>query len=331
MSVLSFTSNTAKRKKIIEDLGPMPSSVTFPTYTTDLYYQPESSWQFGDKYTKYDKRRVLMHGEEHVPLAVVSKTYNNTKTHADQFNPLEEMILASDLNIEGLERTIETSHDGGRAYARYKFPSHTIEIDKDDPVSLEILARNSFDFSWPTIFEGGGWRMVCTNLMVFGTVVAIAKRRHTKNLDIQGAIKELGNCLDHFLAETEKWKEWRAFTVHTNEAFGVFAELSRNQYAQEHLKELNSNELSILQVLNESAVSKNKTLTYLWEKYTRTYRPAIGNNLWAVFNTLTDWSTHNQEPKREKTNQTVASMQVAASERVRKVLNMNETFRRAAA
>ena len=78
MSVLSFTSNTAKRKKIIEDLGPMPSSVTFPTYTTDLYYQPESSWQFGDKYTKYDKRRVLMHGENHVPLAVVSKTYNNT-------------------------------------------------------------------------------------------------------------------------------------------------------------------------------------------------------------------------------------------------------------
>ena len=42
MSVLSFTSNTAKRKKIIEDLGPMPSSVTFPTYTTDLYYQTKT-------------------------------------------------------------------------------------------------------------------------------------------------------------------------------------------------------------------------------------------------------------------------------------------------
>jgi hypothetical protein len=37
---------------------------------------------------------------------------------------------------------------------------------------------------------------------------------------------------------------------------------------------------------------KNTSLEYVWNKYVQVYRKRLGSNYWAVYNALTDWSTH---------------------------------------
>jgi hypothetical protein len=45
---------------------------------------------------------------------------------------------------------------------------------------------------------------------------------------------------------------------------------------------------------------KNKNLAYMYRQYYHVYRPRMGDTQWAVYNAITDWSTHYKAPKRSK-------------------------------
>jgi len=71
----------------------------------------------------------------------------------------------------------------------------------------------------------------------------------------------------------------------------------------------------------------NSTLTYLakaWDEYSG----KIGYNQWAVYNTLTDWSTH-APASTKKTQANIASVNHKRQEIVRNVCN-SDVFRIAA-
>ena len=47
---------------------------------------------------------------------------------------------------------------------------------------------------------------------------------------------------------------------------------------------------------------KNKNLAYMVKQYYHVYRPRMGDTQWAVYNAITDWSTHYyEESLRNKT------------------------------
>jgi hypothetical protein len=334
--ITTFTSRSDKRRQILEDLGPLPSSVTFGTYTKPLWFEKinpiNSEW---NNMVTYDKRVLLMNDQTHEPLSIVGKNYRNTSSHADQFGYMEDMIINSSLNLEGLTREISVSHEGGRAYARYRFPEHTVQTGEGDETVMELVGRNSFDGSWPSIFELGAWRMICTNLQVIGTVTAVAKRRHTKHSNIEGAVVELGNCLEAFQKEGELWNSYRHIPVSDQQAFEVLATLSENKHAIQSIDSINNGTGSILEALDKATKTKNgherktSSLNTLWSLYKNDYKPSLGNNLLALYNTMTDWSTHHQTA-RSKSPHTVSSLQVQAGEKVRKVLQSKSIFRIAA-
>ena len=222
--ITTFTSRSDKRRQILEDLGSLPSSVTFGTYTRPLWFEEinpiNSEW---NSMVKYDKRVLLMNDQTHEPLSIVGKNYRNTSSHADQFGYMEDMIINSSLNLEGLTREISVSHEGGRAYARYRFPEHTVQTGEGDETVMELVGRNSFDGSWPSIFELGAWRMICTNLQVIGTVTAVTKRRHTKHSNIEGAV--VGIVTDIYLYQTNKLLKFLLHYLKINMLFKVLIQL----------------------------------------------------------------------------------------------------------
>ena len=91
---------------------------------------------------------ALVREDNNQILSVVGKGYNPVN-HVEAFKTAEKVIELSDLDIKGIERTTECSHNGARAYSIYTLPEHRVNLGRDnDDVALTISARNSFDGSW---------------------------------------------------------------------------------------------------------------------------------------------------------------------------------------
>ena len=232
-----------------------------------------------------------------------------------------------------MTRKINVSDGGGRAFVNYKFPAHTINVGGTGDVSLEILGRNSFDGTWPTVFEGGAWRMICTNLCVFGTTVAVSKQRHTKNINYDKGAMQVMNCLEVFLDESDKWTKWIDTPVTDKEAFQAIATLSRNNHAISQLDDIHLSRQSIAETLDvatknqDGSTRANSPLSTLWNLYIHEYRPSLGSNLWALYNTMTDWTSNHLTTKKDNS---VHHLRATKMEDVRKLVTHNPVFKLAA-
>ena len=71
---------------------------------------------------------------------------------------------------------------------------------------------------------------------------------------------------------------------------------------------------------------ESKVLLELLQTTHALYVEEVGNNLWALFNTLTDWSSH----AKFKNKSNIASTIITREQKVRKVLPMLDDIRLAA-
>jgi hypothetical protein len=67
---------------------------------------------------------------------------------------------------------------------------------------------------------------------------------------------------------------------------------------------------------------RNTSLEYIWNKYSSVYSKRLGNNYWAVYNAMTDWSTHFETP-RATSMANIASVQNDRQQIVRDAVKSN--------
>lgn len=282
-----------------------------------MYFNEAGEWHHSSKVAvvRTDTMQELgVHGQKYKPVA--------PKTLIDAQRAI---IMRSALNTEGITETIATSHSGSRTFVRYTLPNHNYTTPDGDTATLELLGTTSFDSSFPFIMSAGARQAACLNGQVFvnGTA-AIFKARHTINLDINHASRVIVRCLEVFDRERDLWREMFNTSVTDKQAMYVFAEAA--------------NCLDLVQAaVHESGVSWsavfdklprfNSALTYLakaWGEYSQ----KLGQNQWAVYNTLTDWSTHAPAPTK-KSEANIASVNTKRQDVVRRVVN-SDVFRIAA-
>mgnify|MGYP001161299236 FL=1 len=245
---------------------------------------------------------VLSHkaiqNEHGVPIAVVGKGYTTVQNN-DAFSQIEDAIYASAINTTGMIRDIKESHDGARTIVTYSFPAHKVDInDKGDNVMLTIKVLNSYDGSWRLMTLVGAVRQICENGMVIGEYFSEYFQKHTKNIDIESAVQKMGHALEVFGQNAELWTAYPSTKVSDLEATNILTRLAGG----------------------------SKTLLELLQQTHVEYVDELGKNLWALFNTLTDWSSH-AKFKNEKNK---ASTIITREAKVRKVLPMLEALRKAA-
>ena len=230
-------------------------------------------------------------------ISVVGKGYNVIQ-NADIIPDYERAIYRSGLDTTGMERDIQQSHGGARTVVTYTFPAHRIEVKKDDPMDLKISVLNSYDGSWKFMSLVGALRLACLNGQVIGDFFSSFYGKHTMNLDTEVAVDRLETSLDVYLQNAEYWKQYPKISVTDLQAQNVF--------------------------LNLAGTSKvlNGVLEEIYSKYT----DEMGSNLWALFNTLTDWSSHS----KFKNIRNQAATVITREQKIRKVLPMLENIRLAA-
>jgi len=267
-----------------------PEEISFPLVH-------EASLYAGMRSTLVESHKAIQ--DEHgVPIAVVGSGYTLVQNN-DVYPQIEDAIYSSAINTRGMTRNIKSSHGGARTIVTYSFPAHKVDInDKGDNVMLTIKALNSYDGSWRFMTLVGAVRQICANGMVIGEYFSEYFQKHTKNIDTDVAVDKLGHALEVFGQNAELWTSYPSTAVSDLDATNILMSLAGGSK-------------SLLELLQETHVK---------------YVDELGKNLWALFNTLTDWSTH-AKFKNEKNK---ASTVVTREQKVRKVLPMLEAIRKAA-
>ena len=230
-------------------------------YEQSLYTRP-AVYQQNEEPKRLETHKAIVN-EEGSPIAVVGKNYNLVQ-NADIMPQFHEVILASDLDRTDMTKDIQQSHMGAKTIVTYTFPAHRIEIDTGDFVDLKIMVLNSYDGSWKFMSMVGAVRLACMNGQVIADAFSEYSAKHTRSLDIDVAVAKLETALIVYTKNTELWKKYPQSPVTNAEATKIF----------------------------QRVAGKSDRLELLLEETYLKYVNEMGKNLWAVFNTLTDWSSH---------------------------------------
>ena len=71
---------------------------------------------------------------------------------------------------------------------------------------------------------------------------------------------------------------------------------------------------------------RNENLNYIWRMYDSIYRNRLGSNWWAVYNAMTDWSTH-FGAVRQSSERNIASIQNERQQVIRKAVKSEPILR----
>ena len=272
---------------------------TVPLYTKTMeqYGIPETQEYEEQEYEHIISTHKGVVDEKGNIISVVGKGYNVIQ-NADIIPDYERAIYRSGLNTTAMERDIQQSHGGARTVVTYTFPAHRIEVKKDDPMDLKISVLNSYDGSWKFMSLVGALRLACLNGQVIGDFFSSFYGKHTMNLDTDVAVDRLETSLDVYLQNAEYWKQYPKISVTDLQAQNVFLNLA----------------------------GTSKVLNGVLEEIHLKYVEEMGGNLWALFNTLTDWSSHS----KFKNIRNQAATVITREQKIRKVLPMLEDIRVAA-
>lgn len=148
--------------------------------------------------------------------AVVDKTTDRTYTIVmDGYELLDHRAVLSchDEIINGFPewgnatREVWMSNFGGRCRIRDTFKEIDFEIRPGDVVNPTLESYASYDTSWAQRTLVGGFRVVCTNGMTVGKILAEYKRKHTASLDLETAKLIVSAGMQNYTDVTELWKQ----------------------------------------------------------------------------------------------------------------------------
>ena len=197
----------------------------------------------------------------------------------------------------GGKEEILVSPDKKRIIYTQTLPAHSFIGTDGSVVEPSLVLLDSWDGTWAFTQEVGRKRIACLNGQIsLDNTVMSYKHKHTKGLDIDFGARILVKALEVATKEPEIWKDMMKASVTEFDAFMAFADATgRRKFFEDHMKEADHHIKCQFPKAPHLLLSyqnkQNKDLNYLWDKWSK-YSRELGMTQWAVYNTLTDWSTH---------------------------------------
>ena len=230
----------------------------------------------------------------------------------------EEMFYESDIDSTGITRTISCSHSGSNTFAKYTCPAHTFVSPDGDSSMLEALVTTSFNSTFPFLIAFGERLYACNNSNIYLTgAVAMFKAKHTKGLNIRRGAEAVGNALKQAQDNHELFQTMYNTPVTEDVGFNTYVAAAGATKQVEEVKK----EMGIVHWRNvvSNLPRQNQNLNYMIEK-SRDYGRRMGRNQWAVYNTLTDWSSH-ADATTERSRKNISAIRVQRAAKVREAVN----------
>ena len=309
-----LTSPRINARNHIESLGSLPDTV--PEYGESPVLYETSSYLSATvpELECSDTKRVIYNKQNDKLINVVGSKYRLEYQPKECINIVEEMLVNSGLDLTGITRRYDQSHDGGRYLTCYSLPAHAFDIGNGDENIPELIHRNSGDGSWPFTIEAAVNRGVCANGQVLLDPWATYTAKHTRSLNpVHGATK-IAKCISTLDREKERWAAWKKHCISDMDAFKIFAKAAKFKVDPT---------MSLQEIFSSKTWlnGRTKDIKFLWTQYVNKEVPALGANEWAVYNAMTHWSTH-AEGNTKSSIKNIASTRIDRRDSIRKACTL---------
>ena len=269
---------------------------------SDLFFPVQlvpAAAMVGNSFLESDHQAVIRL-DTHQVLAVHGPGYNLI-TNREVFSAFDEALNDSVLDKEGMYWKDELAYNGARSVRTYVFPAHSFRIGRsDDVVDLRVQVINSYDGSSAFTTLVGGYRLICTNGLVIGKTFAHTYTKHTKGFDLGAILERINSAIDVYCNNARDWNRWSSRTISDAQATDVIRAVP-----------------AVTERLADNLM-----------EYYQGEKRQLGPTLWALFNALTYWSSHEKVKSTSEGNR--PSVVLNRENRVRSVLN-SEPFLKLAA
>jgi hypothetical protein len=211
-----------------------------------------------------------------IGLSVVSNTYK-VRSYEKAINHFNDLILNSKLNLDDVQIT-DTVDNNGAVYLRnWKFNKERGAKMFDHPEErsvFELQFRSSHNQRFAEDMIAMARYMFCDNQCTTLDWMLHVRTKHNTDKVIEKDYKAIDLALENFFQGEEEKKRWIGQKIAEHTVLTLFKQYlawSNNDNKEQWWSEI-----------------QMKALKELYEKYTKKY----GENLFAVFQTATDWSTH---------------------------------------
>lgn len=246
--------------------------------------------EFDDEYLPSDFRAVVRTDTNQV-LGIHGPDYKLI-TNYEAFDAFDTALSRSALDLDGMTIKDELSYGGARTIRTYVFPNHAVNIGRvGDIVNLQLRVVNSYDGSTAFSTLLGGYRLVCTNGLVIGKTFTQNYARHTKGFSISSMLEGLNQTIDTYFDTADQWRRW--------------ATIGLTDFQVEE----------VLKTLPQTNDRLHERLLALY----RIEKSEMGPSMWAFYNALTHYSTHEKMKSTSQANR--ASVILQREQRIRTVLN----------
>lgn len=255
-------------------------------------------------------KKAIINGETGELVSVVGNEYRIIP-NASVFGEFDNALAESGIDLTGAYKTVHSCNNGASTILGYSFPAYETTItDREvgDVVRLSVTALNSYDGTSPFVARFSQDRLICQNSMVGLTDISYFAGKHTKGLVVEHAVEKIKQSIHMFLENAETYKKWANLSVSDAEAESMFQRMSiKAGYKTE---------------FNEKAVEDHMNQ---WRKESA----KLGKNRWALYNTLTFWSTHAEVTAKSKARNNDRLIQMKREAKVLKVINQAGWFKAA--
>lgn len=249
-------------------------------------------------------KKVLYRDDNNGFLNIVSLKYKPVD-HRSMIDALRSIIAYSGLNYESVQETITTDKSGAKCFVKYVLPNEQIQTPDGDTAALSFLGVNSFDGTFAFILSVGARQSACMNGQVFTKNAAtLYKSRHCQGLSVGRGADILRKGVEVLESQQKLWQDWYKSPVESMVLVNTI--FARAAGIEDYFKFVAQNRTS-------------KSLDYMRQQFLKVYKPRLGNNYWAVYNAMTDWSTHASGTKKTKSHDL---LKIRREAKVASALNM---------
>ncbi len=272
----------------------------FPIDVMPVYREPinkEYSWGTNSSMVEIKGRVVSVRADTGQVLGYHSKNYKITE-HKPVIESIRSAVERASVDATNVREQITVANKGARMIYQLELPEHVIRTPDGDTATLSFLGVNSFDGSFPLLLSVGAKQWACHNMQTFtDDALAVYKSRHTKGLDIDQGSRIISKGVEVLEKEAELWHYWAKKKV------------TSPRYLIAKMLGISADEEGLI-------TTRSATYNYILDKYNNHYSTLMGKNYWALYNALTDWSTH-APSKGDKGN-----VLLMRQKKVSKLLNM---------
>ena len=244
----------------------------------------------GGYLTSFEGKDVYYRSDTGAPVAVHGKNYRGLQ-YSEMIDKTRDMLERCELDCTGIKESIEVSHNGAMCKVEYDLPATSFKTPDGDYGSAKVMALNSWNGVWSFVMSLGFKQYACLNSQVMiKNPAGLIKQKHSQQLDVDKGTKHLGKIAGVLENEIHLWHKMQdtwAGQIDRYNAFGYVV-----------FKDYDGDSYRVSDNLKSSKVNKN--LAYMEKQYKEVYEPRMGDTQWAVYNAITDWSTHYKAPEKSK-------------------------------